>query len=120
MTSPLYKYDKGTPVIDFNWPVLTEYDHIQANQRPVEVTAIELGHKIEQLEHDLTFEKTNVLYAQQANQKLIDENREWEVKFKNLEFANSNLQAQVDKIPTLKRTIKYLMAEHLDIELGDE
>lgn len=120
MTSPLYKHAKQMPVIDFNWPALTEYDHIQANVRPVEATAIELGHKIEQLENDLAFEKTSVLYAQQASQRLIDENRDWEVKFRNLEFANRNLQAQVDKIPTLKRTIRYMMAEHLDIELGDK
>ena len=103
------------------WPSLTSgYHRSESNIKPVEATTVELDYKIEELEREVLHQKTNFEQLHHANHKLIDEIREWEVKFKNSEFANRNLQAQVDKIPNLKRTIRWMMVEHLDIELGDE
>lgn len=119
MTSP-YNAKREIPTLEGseNWP--NDYVLSESNKKPVDEVKIKLDYKVGYLEDELLFEKTNALNAQQANQKLTNEISDWEVKYKNLEFANRNLQAQVDKIPTLKRTIRYMMAEHLDIGLGDK
>jgi len=119
MTSP-YNVKHTMPVIDFEWPALTEYDLTQANKRPVEATTIELDAEIEQLKSDLAFNKQTLINYQNSTQVYIDDYKNLEVDYKNSQFANKNLQAQVNQIPALKRTIQFLMSEHLDIRLGDE
>ena len=120
MTSPLYKHKNAMPVIDFQWPVLTEYDLTQANKRPVEATTIELGYEIDRLKKDVAFHKQTLIDYQNRTQTYMDDYRNLEVDYKNSQFEVKRLKEQVDKIPGLKRTIKWLMNEHLDIRLGDE
>lgn len=120
MTSPLYKHAKQMPVIDFNWPVLTEYDHIQANVRPVEATTLELGYEIDRLKKDAAFHKQTLITYQNETQAQLNDYKNLHNDYLNSQYQVKLLQSQVDKIPTLKRTIRYMMAEHLGIELGDK
>ncbi|HLG26750.1 MAG TPA: hypothetical protein VI423_03100 [Paenisporosarcina sp.] len=116
----IYNAINPMPIIDFQWPALTEYDLTQSNIRLVEATTTELGYKIEQLERDVKFHQQTLLDYQKSTQTYMDDYKNLEVDYKNSQFANKNLQSQVNKIPVLKRTIQFLMSEHLDIRLGDE
>ena len=118
--SPSAHGSKMMTTLEFDWPALTEYHLTQSNIKPVEATTIELDAEIERLKADLAFNKQTLINYQKSTQVYIDDYKNLEVDYKNSQFANKNLQAQVNQIPALKRTIQFLMSEHLDIRLGDE
>ena len=99
---------------------LSEYHLSESNIRPVEATTIELGYEIDRLKKDAAFHKHTLINYQNETQAQLKDYQNLHVDYLNSQYKVKQLQAQVDKMPALKRTIRYMMAEHLDIELGDK
>jgi len=96
------------PIIDFQWPVLTEYDLTQANKRPVEATPIELGYEIDRLKKDAAFHKQTLIDYQNRTQTYMDDYKNVEADYRNLLTEHRRL-VDVDDMNVL------LMKQNLEL-----
>lgn len=101
-----------------DWPKLTaEYHLSESNIKPVEGTILELGYEIDRLKKDAAFHKQTLINYQNSTQARMDDYKNLEVDYLNSQTEVKRLQAQIDKIPGLKRTLKWFMNEHLEMDI---
>lgn len=110
---PLNPFDSVTSE---HWPVLTEYDHTQANIRPVEATTIELDAEIERLKNDAAFHKQTLINYQNETQARIDDYRNLEVDYLNSQGEVKRLKAQLEFFDGLEQYNLWLMKQYLELK----
>jgi chromosome segregation ATPase len=120
MTAP-YNFVELKPLIKHEMPTMLEsYDWLEANQKPVEATTLELGYEIERLKKDAAFHKQTLINYQNETHAQLNDYKNLHVDYLNSQFEVKQLKAQLEQLPKLKRTVRWLMSEHLDITLGDK
>lgn len=117
MTSPLYNHKNAMPIIDFNWPVLTEYDHSQANVKPAEDDAVvELRYEVERLKRDVELQTDLKNKSIKEHHTYMIDYRKLDTDYLNSQGEVKKLKAKLDFFEGLEQYNDWLMQQYLKVK----
>ena len=105
---PPYPFDTADLTTSEQWPVLTDFDFIQANIKPVEATPLELGYEIDRL-------KNEVQKQTDAKNKAINSHHDYMDEYRKLENDFYNRGTEIKKLRYVDEMNVLLMKQNLEL-----